>query len=95
MADKMDPATAIGQLEGWQKSDAKEAITKTYASGSLYIGSYVEAVRYRKDPVTGKTMLDPQTDQPIPTTGYREILERVSEHRAPTHLFGDDSVIFL
>ena len=30
MADKMDPATAIGQLEGWQKSDAKEAITKTF-----------------------------------------------------------------
>ena len=30
MADKMDPATAIGQLEGWQKSGSKEAITKTF-----------------------------------------------------------------
>ena len=30
MADTMDPATAIGQLEGWHKSGSKEAITKTF-----------------------------------------------------------------
>jgi len=30
MADKMDPATAIGQLEGWESSDGREAITKTF-----------------------------------------------------------------
>lgn len=30
MADKIDPATAIGKLDGWEKSGAKEAITKTF-----------------------------------------------------------------
>ena len=30
MADKMDPGTALGQLQGWDKADAKEAITKTF-----------------------------------------------------------------
>ena len=30
MADKIDPGTALGQLKGWDRSGAKEAITKTF-----------------------------------------------------------------
>ena len=78
------------------QDDTKEAITKTCASGSLYVASFMESERYKKDAATGKRKLDAVTNEPLPTQGYSEIIDLMqTERRVPTRLFDDDSVIFL
>ena len=78
------------------QDDTKEAITKTCASGSLYVASFMESERYKKDAATGKRKLDAVTNEPLPTQGYSEIIDLMqTERRVPIRLFDDDSVIFL
>ena len=78
------------------RDNTKEALTKTYATGSLYVASFMESERYKKDATTQKRKLDAVTNEPVPTQGYREILELMANERpVPTRLFDDDSVVFL